>query len=320
VKPSLYLVNDAPPKAEDIDPASIYLQSLSLTGRRSMRSKLNTAAKIIGLRSFTCDANLVAQILAVQSALRDAGKTPATINSTLCALKGMARAAWLIGKISPEQYQRIQDLRGIKGSRLPRGRSHSHHEIAALLKSCNDHTNAGRRDAAIIAIALSAGLRRDECVRLDLEDYSPSTHRLRVRGKGDKERPGYLKAPGAQTAVEEWTRARGLKPGPMLCPVTRTGKIVFRRMSGESVYNAIVKRARDAGLADASPHNLRRTFATNLLDAGADLGIVQKLLGHASINTTTIYDRRDEVAQETAAGLVDFPFERIEDPQLRLFE
>ena len=320
MKPSLYLVNEPPPKANEIDPASIYLQSLSQTGRRSMRSKLNTAAKMIGLRAFNCDATLIGQILAAQSALRDAGKSPATINSTLSALKGIARASWLIGKLPPDQYQRIQDLRGIKGSRLPRGRSHSQQEIAALLKSCNDHTNAGRRDAALVAIALTAGLRRDECVRLDLEDYSPSTHRLRIRGKGNKERPGYLKVPGAREAVDEWTRVRGLKPGPLLCPVTKTGKIVFRRMTGESVYNAIAKRARAAGLADASPHNLRRTFATNLLDAGADLGIVQKLLGHTSINTTTIYDRRDEVAKETAAALVDFPFEHTEDPQLKLFE
>jgi len=284
-----------------------------------MRSKLNTAAKLIGRHDFDCK-NLTYQILEATAALRDAGRAASTINSTLCALKGVARAAWLIGLLSPDDYQKIQDLRGVKGSRLPRGRAHTPQELTAILKVCqSDPTPAGRRDAAIIAIAHSAGLRRDECVRLEVSDYSPVTNCLRVRGKGDKERTGYVKSPGAQAAVASWLNTRGLAAGPLLCPIKRSGKIIFRRMTGEALYNAISKRARAAGIVDTSPHNFRRTFATNLFDAGADIGIVQKLLGHASITTTEIYDRREEKTKSDAAGLIDFPFEDREPDQLELF-
>jgi integrase len=78
-------------------------------------------------------------------------------------------------------------------------------------------------------------------------------------------------------------------------------------MTAQSIYNALAKRARLAGIRDVSPHDGRRTFISNLLDASADIATVQQLAGHASIQTTARYDRRGEVAKSRTVALVSLP-------------
>jgi site-specific recombinase XerD len=79
-------------------------------------------------------------------------------------------------------------------------------------------------------------------------------------------------------------------------------------MTAQAIYLALQKRAAEAGVATFSPHDLRRTFVSDLLDAGADLATVQKLAGHADPSTTARYDRRGEAAKAKAAGLLVFPY------------
>ena len=99
--------------------------------------------------------------------------------------------------------------------------------------------------------------------------------------------------------------------------MNRGGEISPRRMSAQSLRLVCRRRARAAGISDFSPHDLRRSFVGAALDAGADLSAVARLVGHASVQTTTRYDRRPERANRRAAELVQVPFEKNRPPEAR---
>jgi len=166
-----------------------------------------------------------------------------------------------------------------------------------------DPTPAGARDAAMLAI-LTAGLRRSEVVNLDNSDFDATTRALTIRGgKGRVERVTYLPN-GVTRAVTDWLAIRGNAPGPLLYPLNKAKRIIVRRMSEQAVMFALQRRATLASVATFSPHDLRRTFISDLLDAGADIVTVQKLAGHASPSTTSKYDRRGEAAKRQAVDLL----------------
>ena len=119
----------------------------------------------------------------------------------------------------------------------------------------------------MIAVMYAAGLRRAEVVACDRADYGPSSGRLVVMGKGHKERTAYL-INGAAAALADWLSIRGDAPGPLFVPVNKAGRLDNRRMTAQTVWNLLEKRAGDAGVREFSPHDLRRTFVSDLLDAG----------------------------------------------------
>jgi site-specific recombinase XerD len=139
------------------------------------------------------------------------------------------------------------------------------------------------RDEAIFELFYSTGLRLSELVGLDVAAVDPITETVRVLGKGAKERICPVGAP-ALTAISRYRSEAGVHAGPLFINKSR------RRLSARSVWLAMKKYLQAAGLpADLSPHKLRHSFATHLLDAGADLRSVQSLLGHANLSTTQIY-------------------------------
>ncbi len=159
-----------------------------------------------------------------------------------------------------------------------------------------DAGTLNKRDAALLAILYGGGLRRSEAVALNIEDWNPTEGALRIRrGKGNKARSVPL-PDSALPAIETWISVRGEgSPGePLLFPVNKGGKIIRRRMTDQAVMKALRTRARRAGVASFSPHDLRRSFVSDLLDNGADLSLAQQLAGHASPKTTARYDRRPE--------------------------
>lgn len=119
---------------------------------------------------------------------------------------------------------------------------------------------------------------------LNTADYNPQTRELLVRGKGNKKRMLHLNS-GAEAAVTDWLVIRGEEPGPLFVPINKGGSLQLRRMTDQAVYSMLRKRAGQAGVKPPSPHDLRRTFVSQLLDAGADIATVQKLAGHANIQT-----------------------------------
>jgi len=88
---------------------------------------------------------------------------------------------------------------------------------------------------------------------------------------------------GLNASLQDWLQLRGEQAGVLFCPINKAGKIELRQMSDQAVFKMLKKRAAQAGVAAFSPHDLRRTFISDLLDAGADIATVQKLAGHASV-------------------------------------
>ena len=152
--------------------------------------------------------------------------------------------------------------------------------------------------------------RRQEGVGLDLEDYDPETGRLVVSGKGRKERTVYLND-GTTEALADWLAVRGEEPGALFWPIRKGGHLESRRLkSTQAVYSDLKRRATEAGVKDFSPHDLRRTFVSDLLDAGADIAVISRMAGHAYLDTTARYDRRPEEAKRKAAKLLHIPYRR----------
>ena len=178
----------------------------------------------------------------------------------------------------------------------------------ALSGVCCDGTPAGARDAAILAIAYSGGLRRAELTALDLAHYDQTTGVLTVHGKRNKVRTVPVQN-GARQALEDWLTVRGAAPGALFCSITKGSHMTGRRMTTQAIYYIFAERAEQASVKPFSPHDLRRTFAGELLDAGADISTVQKMMGHASVSTTAGYDRRGERAKQSAARLLHFPYQ-----------
>jgi integrase/recombinase XerC len=139
------------------------------------------------------------------------------------------------------------------------------------------------RDTAIIELFYSTGMRLSELAGLDVEDVDPIGESARVTGKGARERMCPLTGPALE-AISRYRHAAGVHRGPLFLNKSRT------RLSGRSIWAMIKSRLIQAGLpSNLSPHKIRHSFATHLLDNGADLRSVQTLLGHASLSTTQIY-------------------------------
>lgn len=294
-------------------PAAVYLASLGRGSRRTMRQALDVMAGLLtagrsNAQMLDWSALRYQHTQALRAALAER-YAHASVNKMLAALRGVLRESWRLGLTDAETYHRAVDLKGVKGLALPRGRALSSGEIRALFTACAaDSSPAGARDASLLALLYGAGLRRSEVVALDLGDYNPEDGALTIRGgKGRKDRIGYA-TNGSALALEAWLRVRGSDPGPLFGPINKGGCIQLRRMTTQAVFGMVRKRASEAGIAEFSPHDLRRSFISDLLDAGADISTVQHLAGHSSVNTTARYDRRGEAVKKRTAELLAVPF------------
>jgi integrase/recombinase XerD len=169
----------------------------------------------------------------------------------------------------------------------------SREEIAKLLAAPDPRTPAGRRDRAMLELLYATGLRVSELVSLELNDVDLETRVLVARGKGGKERIVPVGAPagdavrawlaGARQALMRGRRSRHLFVTSRGARLTRQG---FAKLLDRHARAAAIRRR-------VSPHKLRHSFATHLLEGGADLRAVQVMLGHADVTTTQIYTHVD---------------------------
>lgn len=180
---------------------------------------------------------------------------------------------------------------GVARPKLPRALPHpiTVEEMLRLIDTPDVETASGLRDRAILELLYGAGLRISELTALDVDDVDLESGTVRVMGKGGKEREVPLGA-YARAAVEAYlSRSRR----EMARPTSRAAMFLNARggrLTRQSANRLVDRSARSAGIqTHVTPHTLRHSFATHLLEGGADVRVVQELLGHASVATTQIY-------------------------------
>lgn len=320
----------APPAGYDParDPYRVYLDRLdSAQSRRTMRGCLDRIARIVAmdetgavtgagrswwLLRYEHTTRIRAELRARRDERGEPAYSPASINKHLVALRQVLRECWRLGLMSAEDYQRAADLKSVDGARLPRGHHVPDRALAAALAVCDaDPSPAGRRDAALLAVLYTTGARRGEIAGLDVAGYDPAERSLRLRGKRDKERLVYVTVEAA-ARLDAWIAVRGRGPGALFPPISKHGRARHRdgrpcHPTGQAIAGILARRLEQAGAPPHTPHDFRRTFIGELLDAGVDLATAQQLVGHASPATTARYDRRPERRRREAVDRLRLP-------------
>lgn len=302
--------------AADQQPALTYLAGLGKSSQRTQWAALCVVAAV--LTAGQCSPLTLPwwslrrqHVNAVRAWLIEHRK-PATGKRCMAALRGTLKECWRLDLMSIEEYHRAIDIKPIKGEGPAQaaGRAITTGEFNALLDACtHDLTAAGVRDAAILGLAIRCGLRRAEIASLEITDYNQVEQTIMVKGKGNKTRVVHV-APGVDVVLADWLAVRGDASGRLLLAVNKGGRIEGTGITDAAIYDAMAKRAQQAGVKQFSPHDGRRTFAGDLLDAGADISTVQQLMGHADPRTTAGYDRRGERAKRAAVNRLHMGWER----------
>jgi site-specific recombinase XerD len=288
----------------DRSPVAVYLARLSAGSRPTMLGALGVVAGIVApelaLGQFPFHLLRYPHVQAIRTTLAER-YAPATANKILAALRGVLREAWRLDLMPMDALHRAVDVEPVQGSRVPKGRALAPAEVAALLAACDPSTRVGARDAALVAVLYGCGLRRSEAVGIDVRDLDPHRGTLRVRGKGNKERMVPV-SPTFAPHLARWIGVRAAGPGALFLAMDAAHR--GERLSDDGVLAVLKRLGKRAGIEPFSPHDMRRSFVSNLLDAGADIATVQKLAGHSQVTTTQRYDRRGEDAMRKAVALL----------------
>ena len=276
-----------------------YIDHLRIERGLSINSIESYRRDLVKFESYLIDKNLSFdsitenEISAIIGALTENGLSTASINRFLSSLKGFYKySAIEYGVVNP-----MIDVNQFKVSRkLPKALSVA--EISSLIESTNNPANPiSLRDRAILEILYGTGARVAELVGIDITDISKDSLDgeeitiLKLRGKGSKERLVPL-GKFAIKAIENYLVR--LRPA-LLAKNSQNNRALFlnsrgTRLTRQSAWSTVLKAAAATGLEGrVSPHVFRHSYATHLLDGGADIRVVQELLGHASVTTTQIY-------------------------------
>lgn len=246
-------------------------------------------AYLAGRGVTTPDGVVPADVQAFSASLHELGLAASSVERKLSCVRGFHR--FMVA-------ERITSSLPTEGLPLPKKAEHlpdviSIDQAERLLDQPFPETAAGQRDRAILEVLYGCGLRVSELCGLDVRDVFLDEEAVRVLGKGDKERAVPLLGTAREAMEAYLSRWR-----PELARPARQEDAVFLnqhggRLSRQSVFSAVSRYGRLVGIEGLHPHTLRHSFATHLLEGGADLRVVQELLGHASISTTQIYTHVD---------------------------
>ena len=217
------------------------------------------------------------------------GRSPATVARKLASIRSLYSFLLRTGRVSQNPADLVSAPK--PGRKLPRILTIA--QVEEVLGAVPATTPLELRDQALLELAYSSGLRSAELVDLDLDSLDPANGRVKVIGKGGKHRIVPVGDPALE-AIERYLEAG--RPQLVADPeqpalfLSRNG----RRLSTSDVTRRLAVRVRKAASAGGiSPHTLRHSFATHLLEGGADLRSIQELLGHSSISTTQVYTHLD---------------------------
>jgi integrase/recombinase XerC/integrase/recombinase XerD len=217
------------------------------------------------------------------------GAAPATVARKLAAVRGLFDFLVRTERVGQNPADLVSSPK--REEKLPRVLTVE--QVRELLERIPARTALELRDRAMLELAYSCGLRCEEIVSLDVDALDYETEQLRVLGKGSKERMLPVGEPArhaVQRYLERGRHALTADPREQALFLSKSG----RRLSNSDVTRRLGLWVREAALAaGVSPHSLRHSFATHLLEGGADLRTIQELLGHASISTTQVYTRVD---------------------------
>lgn len=287
-----------------------YIQTLAPSGRGGIRSLLKRSVEILGRRAdpaiFPWDQLNYSKVARVRAALIDQGYAISSVNMALSALKGIAQTAFNMRLLDADELARIKGVKRVKGVPEPKGRALSKQELKRLVDSAKGQAvkACAHRDIAMLLTATGAGLRASELTVLQLKDIDLQSGCITVtRGKGRKYREVYVAKP-VVTALKRWLKYRGEHAGALFSRISKIGTVAVTGLSTAGFASILERMAESANVASFSPHDLRRTFITRLLEEGVDINTVRQLAGHADIATTARYDHRGEaVKQKASRGL-----------------
>jgi site-specific recombinase XerD len=223
------------------------------------------------------------------ASLSGAGKASTTVARNLAAVRGLFDFLVRTEQVGSNPAELVSSPK--RPQKLPNVLSGD--QMRSLLEGIPAGTPLELRDRAMFELAYSCGLRCEEIVNLDIDSFDWEEDQLRVLGKGDKMRLLPVGEP-ARRALERYLQ-RGRRPlagdpGEPALFLSKSG----RRLSNSDVTRRLrIWVANLSSVAGVSPHSLRHSFATHLLEGGADLRTIQELLGHSSISTTQVYTRVD---------------------------
>lgn len=281
-------------------PYHVYLQSLSPSGRRSMASLLNTCTTLLGYpgkaEDFDWSSFSYAKAMMIRNAMLQSDYAINTINMAISALKGVVKTAFNLELVDADRLGRINALKPVRGDAQKRpGRVLSKEEINALLTACEAYPSAiSKRNHALLLTALNTGLRCSEISALTLANMDLQNRRLLIcNGKGRKQRVGFINEK-VKMSLEDWLAARDTSPGPLFVRIHKGDNITSTTLSTNGIVHILNDISQRANVNAFSPHDLRRTFITHLLEKNIDLNTVRQIAGHSVISTTIRYDKRSE--------------------------
>jgi integrase/recombinase XerD len=295
---------------EKLSPALSYLASLgSSESRRVMASALDRVAAMMGAANFRevpWERIRYEHVAMLRAKLSGEAISMGHANLCLVAVRRVSLHGMRLGIIDPGAYQQIAACEGIKGTRLPKGRFLDGGEIMALYGATHAASKplSGLRDRAFLGLCWGMGLRVTEAINVAAQEVTGEA--LRVTGKGNKEREVPW-APNVQRHLVKWCESAAIESGAVLRAVNKFGTVAPGSISAVSLRRICEQLADASGVARFTPHDLRATYATMLLESGVDALIVQRLLGHARVDTVQTYDRRPATAARAAVNYLLVP-------------